>query len=179
MFSWGTTAQKLRVPAGTLLGIVFLYLMHPSGHSLLVGGGIACLGALIRVWAAGYIEKGRALAQEGPYAMTRNPLYLGSFLMAFGVLLAGQGYWLMLPFGIFFLVFYFPVMKREEQELLHAYGDEFLGYSRRVPMFFPNFRGASAHSTSFLWRRVFRNREHRTLMGLALTELILILKSFQ
>lgn len=111
--------------------------------------------------------------------MTRNPLYLGSFLMAFGVLLAGNEYWLLLPFGIFFLVFYFPVMKREEQELLHGYGDEFLGYSRRVPMFFPNFRAASAHSTSFLWSRVFSNREHRTLMGLALTELILILKSFQ
>lgn len=169
----------MRVPAGTLLGIVFLWLMHPSRHSLLLGGGIACLGALIRVWAAGYIDKGRALAQEGPYAMTRNPLYLGSFLMASGVLLAGQGYWLLLPFGVFFLVFYLPVMKREEQELLHGYGDEFLGYSRRVPMFFPNFRGTSAHSTSFLWARVFRNREHRNLMGLALTELILILKSFQ
>jgi protein-S-isoprenylcysteine O-methyltransferase Ste14 len=82
MFSWGNTAQRMRVPAGTLLGIVFLVLMHPSRHSLLLGGTIACFGALIRVWAAGYIDKGRALAQEGPYAMTRNPLYLGSFLMA-------------------------------------------------------------------------------------------------
>ena len=179
MFSWGSTAQKMRVPAGTLLGIVFLYLMHPSRHSLLLGGALASLGSLIRVWAAGYIDKGKTLAQEGPYAMTRNPLYVGSFFMALGVLLAGQVYWLLVPFGIFFLVFYLPVMKREEQELLNGYGDEFLGYSRRVPMFFPNFRAASAHSTSFLWARVFRNREHRTLMGFALTELFLILKSFQ
>jgi protein-S-isoprenylcysteine O-methyltransferase Ste14 len=169
----------MRVPAGTLLGIVFLVLTHPSRHSLLLGGAIACFGALIRVWAAGYIDKGMALAQEGTYAMTRNPLYLGSFLMAVGVLLAGQGYWLLLPFGIFFLVFYLPVMKREEQELLHGYGDEFLGYSRRVPMFFPSFRAASPHSTSFLWARVFRNREHRTLLGLALTEIYLILRSFR
>ncbi len=111
--------------------------------------------------------------------MTRNPLYLGSFLMALGVLLAGQVYWLLLPFAIFFLGVYYPVMKREEQELLSGYGQSFVVYSKRVPLFFPSFNAVSSHSTCFLWARVFRNREHRTLLGLALTELFLILKSFQ
>jgi protein-S-isoprenylcysteine O-methyltransferase Ste14 len=179
MHSWGTIAQKIRVPAGTLLGVVFLILMHPSRRSLILGGGIAALGALLRVWAAGYIEKGKALAKDGPYSLTRNPLYLGSFLMALGVLLAGQGYWLLLPFGIFFLTLYFPVMKREEQELLQGYGAEFLEYAGRVPMFFPRLHAASATSSSFLWARVVRNREHRTLLGLALTEVFLILRTFQ
>ncbi len=176
MSSWGAIAQKIRVPAGTLLGIVFLLLMHPSRRSFLIGGAVACLGALIRVWAAGTIDKGKALAKDGPYALTRNPLYLGSLFMAFGILLAGQGYWLLLPFGIFFLAFYYPVMKREEQELLHGYGEEFLDYARRVPMFFPSFRTASGRSSSFLWSRVVRNREHRTLMGFALVVIILIVQ---
>ena len=103
MDSWGKIAQKLRVPLGTVLGLIFLIFMHPSRSSLWIGGLLAFAGGTIRIWAAGHIEKGKSLAQGGPYALTRNPLYLGSFLMALGVLIAGQGYWLLLPFGFFFL----------------------------------------------------------------------------
>ena len=110
MSSWGSIAQRIRVPAGTLLGVIFLLLMHPSRRSLLYGGIVALLGALVRLWAAGHIDKGRALATEGPYALTRNPLYLGSFFMALGVILAGQAYWLLLPFGVFYVLVYYPVM---------------------------------------------------------------------
>src|SRR5512136_25850 len=118
MHIWGRLAQRFRVPVGTALGVVFLLLMHPSRRSLWLGGAIAVTGVSLRLWAAGHIDKGRSLTQGGPYALTRNPLYLGSFLMALGILLAGQGYWLLLPFGAFFLIVYYPVMKAEEQELL-------------------------------------------------------------
>jgi hypothetical protein len=117
MKSWGARAQRLRVPVGTFLGIVFLLLMHPSIRSLWIGGSVAALGSLGRIWAAGHLDKGKCLACAGPYAHTRNPLYLGSFLMGLGVVLAGQAYWLLLPFGLFFAAFYYPVMRREEQEL--------------------------------------------------------------
>ena len=178
MDSWGKMAQRLRVPVGTLLGIIFLLLMHPSMRSLWIGGIVTLMGASMRVWAAGHIDKGRILAQCGPYAVTRNPLYLGSFLMALGILLAGQGYWLLFPFGLFFIGFYYPVMKAEEQELLQGHGEAFLAYSRAVPLFFPTFRHADGDSSSFLWSRVLKNREHRTLMGLMLAEAILVLKIF-
>jgi protein-S-isoprenylcysteine O-methyltransferase Ste14 len=174
MTSWGKTAQKLRVPAGTLLGLIFLALMHPSRRSLWIGGAIALLGAGIRLWAAGHIDKGRVLAQSGPYARTRNPLYLGSFLMALGILLAGQGYWLLLPFAVFYLAFYYPVMRAEEQELLTGHGDRFRVYCQRVPLFFPALKAAGLPAPScFLWSRVLKNREHRTFLGLALTEAFL------
>lgn len=178
MDSWGKTAQRLRVPVGTLLGVIFLVLMHPSMRSLWIGGIVTLVGAVTRVWAAGHIDKGRTLAQCGPYALTRNPLYLGSFLMALGILLAGQGYWLLIPFGLFFIVFYYPVMKAEERELLQGHGEAFVAYSRAVPLFFPAFRPAVGNYSRFLWSRVLRNREHRTLMGLVLAEAILILKLF-
>ncbi len=178
MDSWGKKAQRLRVPVGTLLGVVFLVLMHPSMRSIWIGGIVTLAGALVRVWAAGHIDKGRTLAQCGPYALTRNPLYLGSFLMALGILLAGQGYWLLIPFGLFFIGFYYPVMKAEEQELLHGHGEAFVAYSRTVPLFFPALRRTAGGSSGFLWSRVLKNREHRTLMGLVLAEAILILKIF-
>jgi len=174
--SWGKQAQKIRVPAGTVLGIVFLLLMHPSRRSLWIGGVVTLFGAVLRVWAAGHIDKGRVLARAGPYALTRNPLYLGSFLMAIGILLAGQGYWLLLPFVIFFAAFYYPVMRAEEQELLQGHGASFLEYASKVPLFLPSFNASVWSSAGFQWARVLRNREHRNLAGLLLAELFLILR---
>jgi protein-S-isoprenylcysteine O-methyltransferase Ste14 len=176
---WRKRAQKMRVPAGTFLGIVFLLLMHPSIRSLWIGGGIAAAGALFRLWAAGHIEKGRVLTCGGPYALTRNPLYFGSFVMALGIIVAGQGYWiwLLLAFIIFYISFYFPVMKAEEQELLQGYGNVFIEYSRKVPLFFPSFRRPDFAPSKFMWSRVIRNREHRTFAGFLATEAILILKN--
>jgi len=94
--------------------------------------------------------------------------------MALGVLLAGQAYWLLIPFGIFFLGVYYPVMKREEDELLEGYGTGFLDYARQVPLFVPRLLPAAKGSSSFSWPRVIGNREHRTLLGLLLIEAFLI-----
>jgi len=135
-------------------------------------------GALTRLWAAGHIEKSVRLARSGPYAYTRNPLYLGSFFMALGVILAGQGYWLLPFFAIFFLGFYLPVMRAEEQDLQNLYGDDFLEYSRRVPLFFPSHKAAGYPYVNFLWSRVRKNREHRNLITLIPVEIILILRLF-
>jgi protein-S-isoprenylcysteine O-methyltransferase Ste14 len=180
MASWKKIAQKTRVPAGTVLGVIFLLCMRPSVRSLLVGAAITFPGSLLRLWAAGHIEKGRVLTQSGPYAFTRNPLYLGSFLMALGIIVGGQGYWyLLLPaFGIFFAIFYIPVMKAEELELFSGYGERFTEYSKRVPLFFPSLHGSGASSSEFLWSRAVRNREHRTIIGLIVAEGILVLLYF-
>jgi protein-S-isoprenylcysteine O-methyltransferase Ste14 len=130
-------AQKTRVPAGTALGIIFLLFMHPSVRSLMIGGVFTLAGALIRIWAAGHIEKRVRLTRSGPYAYTRNPLYFGSFFMALGVILAGQGYWLLPFFALFFIGVYFPVMRAEEHDLERTYGADFIEYVRLTPLFFP------------------------------------------
>jgi len=178
MKPWKKVAQRTRVPAGTVLGIIFILFMHPSSRSLLIGGVVAMAGGMLRLWAAGHIEKGKVLTQGGPYAFTRNPLYLGSFFMALGIILAGQTYWLLLPFGVFFGAFYFPVIKAEEQELLNGYGDQFVEYSARVPLFIPGLRKSGPSSSTFQWSRVIRNREHRTIAGLILAETVLVLFMF-
>jgi protein-S-isoprenylcysteine O-methyltransferase Ste14 len=178
MTSWKKIAQKTRVPAGTVLGVIFLICMHPSIRSLGIGGAIALPGSLLRLWAAGHIEKGRVLTQSGPYALTRNPLYLGSFLLALGIIIGGQGYWLLPIFGIFFAIFYIPVMKAEELELFSGYGEQFTEYAKRVPLFFPGFRTMGHASSTFLWSRVIRNREHRTVAGLIFAEVVLVLQYF-
>lgn len=180
MISWKKLAQRTRVPVGTVLGVAFLVLMHPSARSLWIGGLIAFAGSLLRLWAAGHIEKGKVLTRGGPYALTRNPLYLGSFFMALGIIIAGQGYWLLLPFAAFFAAFYWPAMKAEEQELLNGYGEGFVAYSKSVPLFWPRLRRPGGNASTFCWSRVFRNREHRTVAGfLAAEALLIMLKIFR
>ncbi len=178
MSSWKLKAQKMRVPAGTVLGVIFLLFMHPSIRSLWLGGLISLVGALLRLWAAGHIIKGRVLTRSGPYAYSRNPLYLGSFFMALGIIIGGQGYWLLPVFALFFITFYFPVMKAEEQELLRSYGAEFIEYSEKVSLFIPRSRSAGYPFSGFFWSRVIRNREHRTVTGLLIAEAVLILEYF-
>jgi len=178
MTSWKLKAQKMRVPSGTVLGVVFLLFMHPSMRSLWIGGIISLAGALLRLWAAGHIVKGRELTRSGPYACSRNPLYLGSLFMALGIIIGGQGYWLLPVFALFFITFYFPVMKAEEQALRRSYGDAFIEYSKNVPLFIPRFRFAGYPVSGFLWPRVIRNREHRNIIGLLFAEAVLILKYF-
>jgi protein-S-isoprenylcysteine O-methyltransferase Ste14 len=178
MSTWKRFVQKARVPAGTVLGIIFLIFMHPSIRSLMIGGFFTLLGALTRIWAAGHIEKRVCLARSGPYAYTRNPLYLGSFFMAFGVILAGQRYELLLFFAIFFIGVYFPVMRAEEHDLEQAYGNDFLEYARSTPLFFPKRPSQPENAKSpvrFSWTRVSKNREHRNLVSLLAVEVILIL----
>jgi protein-S-isoprenylcysteine O-methyltransferase Ste14 len=176
MTPWNQKAQKIRVPAGTVLGIVFLLLMRPSESSLWIGAFISLIGALVRFWAAGHIVKGKVLTRTGPYAFSRNPLYLGSFIMALGMIIGGRGYWLLPVFALFFLVFYVPVMRAEEKELLNSYGDEFVEYSKNVPLFFPAFRSSGYPAAGFLWARFVRNREYRTIIGLILAGAFLVLK---
>jgi hypothetical protein len=96
--------------------------------------------------------------------------------MAVGFLMAGQGYWLLLPFLAFYVGTYYPVMKAEEGELLQGYGTDFLDYARQVPLFLPRLGGRDAGCSTFLWSRVVRNREHRTVLGVLAAEMFLIVR---
>jgi protein-S-isoprenylcysteine O-methyltransferase Ste14 len=175
--AWGKTAQKIRVPAGTVLGLAFLLMTHPTARLLWIGGAVALAGALLRIWAAGHIEKGRVLTRGGPYRWTRNPLYLGSLLMATGVIVAGGVYWLLIALAVVFSAVYYPVMKAEEQELFAGFGQEYRDYCGEAPFFFPRVWASGRASSTFLWSRVIRNGEHRTLLGLLLIGAFLFWRS--
>ena len=94
--------QRWRVPLGFLCGAFFLVLARPNALTLAVGGPIALLGLGLRAWATGHIRKNSALATSGPYARTRNPLYLGSFVLGLGFTIASGRWWLGLLFAALF-----------------------------------------------------------------------------
>jgi protein-S-isoprenylcysteine O-methyltransferase Ste14 len=158
--------SRLRVPCGYLLGLVVLALAHPVPTSLATGGALALLGEAIRLWASGHIDKTRALATGGPYAHTRNPLYLGSLVMAVGVAVAAASPWAALATALYFAAFY-PSVMREEADFLRArFPEPYAAWAARVPLFLPRLAPAGPRASTFQWERVRRNREWRTAFAL-------------
>ena len=135
----GTWIQRWRVPLGFLCGAAFIFFARPTPRMLLIGASVSLLGLALRAWAAGHIRKNAQLATSGPYAFTRNPLYLGSFLLGLGFTIASGRWWLGLLFAALFLGIYLPVMRVEATKMTELFGKEFETYRRAVPLFFPRF----------------------------------------
>lgn len=87
---YADAVARLRVPAGFVMLAAFAWFSHPTARTLLFGIPLSLDGLALRAWAAGHLAKNQRLAQSGPYAATRNPLYLGSLITALGLAAAGN-----------------------------------------------------------------------------------------
>jgi len=162
-----------------LIVLPFLVLARPTPTLLVWGAGLAALGLLIRGWSAGTIEKGEALATTGPYAFTRNPLYLGSFILGVGLALPGGHFVWPVAFAAFFGVVYVPTMRREAERLHDVFGTRYAEYAAQVPAFLPRLRPYQAGPGDvggFQWSRYLRYREWEALLGAATALAILSLR---
>ena len=172
-----TLVQRFRVPLGFLFAAVFLIFAAPEPLTLGVGGAIAVIGLLIRAWASGHIRKNQNLAVSGPYAYTRNPLYLGSFVLGVGFTIASGVWWLGLVFIALFLGIYFPVMRVEAGELIEIFGEEYRVYASRVPLFFPRPMRVKKSEINFDFDLYLRYREYQAALGLIFAWSVLLLKT--
>lgn len=161
--------NRLRLKAVWLLVVPFLVLARPTPELLVAGGAVAGLGILLRAWAAGTIHKEEELTTSGPYAYTRNPLYLGSFFIGLGVTAAG-GHWIWPAlFVLFFTGVYARTMAYEARRLTEIFGDRYREYARRVPAFLPRLTPhrpeGSRPTGGFRLAQYRRNREWEALLG--------------
>ena len=175
----GTWIQRWRVPLGFLSAALFILFARPRPLTLLIGAGISVVGLLIRAWASGHIRKNSVLAVSGPYAYTRNPLYLGSFILGLGFTV-GAGRWqLAILFGVLFLGIYFPVMRVESATMGQFFGPQFRDYSRAVPLFLPRLTAyGKDNETKFDPSLYMRYREYQAALGLLFAWGLLILKMY-
>lgn len=158
---------KRRLIIGWILGIVIIIsATHlPSWFAIL----IFLAGCALRIWASGYIKKNNVLSIDGPYRYTRNPLYVGSFLMLLGATISILPWWLTLIFALVFLASYYDKIMLEEGELLALFGEAYLDYQQTVPRFFPQpWRFFSLHtqlpdSQNFSWPQAIKNRAYEGL----------------
>lgn len=175
--SAATFFARWRVRVGYPLAIVVLWLARPSPNSILAGGVVGAIGLWIRARAAGHLHKQEVLTTTGPYVYTRNPLYLGSFILTIGAAVAARSWPSALILFSYFAVFYSFVMRREERELYQLHGDAFLEYARAVPLFFPRVLPAkllSSAAAPFSFAQYKRNREYRAAIGFLLLLLVFL-----
>jgi protein-S-isoprenylcysteine O-methyltransferase Ste14 len=176
MPSWQKIARRIRVPLGFLFAAVYVWLARPTWPSITLGSVVAAGGLAIRALASGHVRKNEELTTTGPYAYTRNPLYLGSLIMAFGFTLASRS-WILAAIGLVMLIaIYIPVI-RSEEGFLRGRFPEFEDYCRTVPRLFPRLRaspgGAAAFSADLYWK----HREYNATIGAALIVAVLIAKA--
>ncbi|MGA8145448.1 MAG: isoprenylcysteine carboxylmethyltransferase family protein [Candidatus Acidiferrales bacterium] len=167
--------MRWRVRIGYPVAVIYWLLATPTHHSIAYGAIVAAFGLMIRAAAAGYLRKDRELAIAGPYAQTRNPLYLGSAVLAAGFVVAGHSWLAGVLVSLYFGIFYYAVMRNEEADLRERFGADFDSYAGRVPLFFPNVfagsgpaaaaNGEPHRNGAFSWAQYQRNREYRALIG--------------
>lgn len=170
--------QRIRVPLGSLLAVLMVVFARPSMLSLAVGGTVAVIGLVIRAWAAGHIHKFESLAVTGPYSFTRNPLYLGSFLIAAGFAAAASVWWLAVLALVLYLCIYFSVMRVEESDLRGRFGTEFEEFAENVPLFFPRLTPWKKMDTGFDFQLYLKHREYEAAAGTLIAFGVLAAKMF-
>lgn len=172
-------AARVRVPSGFAVAVLYVIFSHPTPRSLAIGLPVAFAGLLLRAWGTGHLAKNQELATGGPFAYTRNPLYLGTLTVAAGFALAGWNPWLAGLFGVYFSIVYLPVIGEEEAHLRRLF-PHYDNYASQVPRLLPRFgsrrEGPSAGAGEFRWSLYVRNREYQALAGFLAGVALLIIK---
>lgn len=187
---------KIRLGSVWLFVPVYLLLAQPSVPLLLAGLALAAVGGFIRAWAAGAIRKNKTLSTHGPYAFTRNPLYLGTFFIGLGFAVAAGHVLFVVGFLLFFAVIYGRTMRKEERRLEGLFGEDYRTYAEHVPRFVPRLpswsevigeagpgrvavdpemRPADLRG-AFHFGRYLANREYQAILGIGVMFLALALK---
>jgi len=184
---WQQVARRIRVPLGFLTAGLYLYeLARRAPQPSAVAWSLALVlpGLWLRAYASGYVKKNRELTVTGPYAHTRNPLYLGSMLMAAGFAVALLSWPVALALTIGFAVIYVPVIASEERFLRGVFPG-FDEYCRQVPRLIPRLTPASRSNDGssspgrgagrFSLSLYLQHREYNAGIGAVLLYLSLIL----
>lgn len=175
--TWQLIAKRIRVPMGFLFAAFFLWFAHPAPRALLLSLILVVPGIWLRAYAAGYVRKNAELTTTGPYAYTRNPLYLGSMLIAFGFGVASASWLLLTALAILFLAIYLPTIQGEEQ-YLQVHFPNFDTYAATVPRLLPRLIPARDENPAGKFSRslYLHHREYNASMGACAIYLALCLK---
>jgi protein-S-isoprenylcysteine O-methyltransferase Ste14 len=159
---------------GFVFAVAFLYLATPSTTAVAIGFPLGAIGLFVRAWSSGLIRKNKELAQDGPYAMTRNPLYVGSFIAGCGVSVMGGHPVLAIIFVVAYLAVYHQIIFNEEKHLLKLFPEQLPAYMAAVPRFFPNpakFKGFGKYDGKHMLKK---HKEWQAWLGyLAVTGVLL------
>jgi protein-S-isoprenylcysteine O-methyltransferase Ste14 len=188
MTPWERSGGALfRARSVTPVGLLAVALLWPTpgGLSWPLSCSAAALivaGEALRLWAVGVAGKltrtrganVRTLVTAGPFAVVRNPLYLGNFAVAYGVVVLSKVTWLLWAFPVLFGLQYAAIVAWEERVLSAAFGDAYDRYRRAVPRWLPAVRKAAGPGP---WEsRIAWRSERDTTWGLLAVAAVLVVK---
>jgi protein-S-isoprenylcysteine O-methyltransferase Ste14 len=162
--TWSKIARRIRVPLGFLFAVLYFWLAKPTWRALALGAVLIVPGLLVRALASGHVRKNEALATTGPYAYTRNPLYLGSLLIGIGFAIAARSWWVGVVLVVMFFAIYLPVI-RSEESFLRAKFPEFENYARNVPRLLPRLTPTGRSEGGFSFALYLQHREYNATVG--------------
>ena len=172
---WGDIARRIRVPLGFAFAAFYLWRARPTWKSLVAGACVVVLGILIRAVASGTVKKNRELTMHGPYAYVRNPLYLGSIILALGFAVAARDLWVAMAILLLFLLIYLPVI-RSEEAFLRGQFPGYEEYTRRVPALLPRTLLLRQIGNGFSRDQYLHHREYNAVLGAAAMLVALVVK---
>ena len=178
--NWQRIARRIRVPVGFTFTALYFWLAHPSRPIVLASLLLVLPGIWLRGYASGYLRKNSELAVTGPYAYTRNPLYLGSILIGFGFAAAACSWPMLVIIATYFALIYLPTIRSEETYLRRTFPN-FDIYAAHVTRLLPRLTAARferSQSGAFSRELYLRHREYNALMGAAGTYAVLLAKLF-
>lgn len=172
--SWSRVARRIRVPFGFLFAAFYLWRARPSAVSLAWSLLLVIPGLLLRAYASGYVKKNAELAVTGPYGYTRNPLYLGSMMIAFGFAAASRSLWIVGLLALLFLIIYVPTILSEEQFLRSTF-PAFENYAKWVPRILPRLTPARLEGEGSFSGDLYRkHREYNSVLGACAVYAVLV-----
>jgi protein-S-isoprenylcysteine O-methyltransferase Ste14 len=172
---WTRLARRVRVPLGFIFAVVYVWFARPTRTSLIAGALIMLPGLLLRGLASGHVQKDKQLTISGPYAYTRNPLYLGSLFLAAGFAIAARSWPIVAIMVLMFALIYIPVIAGEERYLRQTF-PEYDEYARRVPRMFPRLTAYGNQQAAYSSARYWKHREYEASIGCVVLLAILIAK---
>jgi protein-S-isoprenylcysteine O-methyltransferase Ste14 len=173
--AWARIARRIRVPVGFAFAAVYVWLATPTKVSLIVGTLVMLPGLLLRGVASGYVQKNQQLTTGGPYAYTRNPLYLGSLMLGAGFAIAARSWWILGLMLFMFAAIYVPVIGGEERFLRQTF-PVYDDYARHVPRLWPRFTAYGSRQSEYSSARYWKHREYRASLGCLAVLAILLFK---
>jgi len=161
-----------RIVATAPVALLLIALAEPNPVLLITGGALVVLGEAGRMWASGHIDKNHELATAGPYAHTRNPLYVANLLLLIGFCIMAGSLWASVLALLAFVMIYRPVIREEAEHMDKLFDEAYRQWSAEVPLFFPRLTPAPHTRGTFSWPLVIQHREHKNaaafLLGIAI-----------
>ena len=176
MVDWYPIARRIRVPLGFAFAGFYFWAARPTWVSLAFGSIFLSLGLLVRAAASGYVQKDEELTTSGPYSHVRNPLYLGSVILACGLAITARNWWIVLGMTVLFIGIYLPVIFSDEN-FLRSNFPAFTHYAQNVPRLIPRLHAYEQNADHRFSRELYwKHREYNALLGTLAVLIVLVVK---